>query len=223
MILHDDHQDTINRTAGGLARRYPEIGFEEIRQELYLAWYGKLQRYLPGYLDDEDAGERKLRAALRNAATLFCVTERATRSGYEADDLAWYSKGQLEALIPVALDPLGLLPQGQRFDSPGRSNADPAESGNLTAMVLDVRAALARLPVDSRELVALAVREDSDWERVARALGCTADAARMRYGRVVAQLQRKLGGARPMGVSGGRRAQSNSAAQALTSSDYGGE
>lgn len=78
----------------------------------------------------------------------WCETEKAAKSGYEFGDVAWYHPTLLAGLVPLALDS-GWNPATSSKDEPDdgqpRQAADAKFGGTLTAMVMDVRRAIARM------------------------------------------------------------------------------
>jgi hypothetical protein len=72
---------------------------------------------------------------LRGVATEHAEREKAVKSGYSPDDVAWYSKELLEdVLIPLALD--------DTFDGLTSSDQGSSQSLSLVTMVVDVRRAI---------------------------------------------------------------------------------
>jgi hypothetical protein len=133
---------------------------------------------------------------------------KAEKVGYSVDDIHWYSTTQIVALLPLALDDTfngfgspdydGDKPSG---DGP-RAKRNPAETGDLTAMVLDIRRAMKALDSWVLDAVILHQQGESPF-----------DAA-------VAEILHHLGG--PKDYVGRRRAMSNAQAQAKTGENYGG-
>jgi hypothetical protein len=73
--------------------------------------------------------------------------------GYDPSDQFFYTPSLVRELLPMALD--GPEPPAAGPVDPGRRGGDPAEAGNLQAMLLDVRRVYDRLPLND-QLTALA-------------------------------------------------------------------
>lgn len=77
--------------------------------------------------------------------------------GYDPADQFWYSRDLVEVLLPWAVD--GPEPPAAGPERGSRSQ-DPAEGGNMLAMIVDVRRALARLPAHHAHAMFGALQND---------------------------------------------------------------
>lgn len=64
--------------------------------------------------------------------------------GYDPDDQFFYTPGLVRELLPMALT--GPVPPARGLAEQSSTPGDPATGGNLQAMILDVRRALALRP-----------------------------------------------------------------------------
>ena len=148
----------------------------------------------------------------------FALHEKAARTGYDFEDVYFYSTGLLRELIPQALDRTLWVEPGVANETGKLSRtAKPEEGGNRVAMLCDVRSGLESGSEADKELLwttfGLCMPEDEH----AMVLGITVEALRTRIHRAVQRLQRRLGGPKPDGpYVGTRRAISNAQAQAIT-------
>jgi hypothetical protein len=84
--------------------------------------------------------------------------------GYDPDDQFWYSRKLVAELLPLAV--YGPEPPARGLtDSPG-GKGDPAEGGNMLAMILDVRRALSLMGAGRRAAIEGGVTAGQDTDAV---------------------------------------------------------
>lgn len=134
--------DEIDNVTSIILSRYSQyVSAEDVKQELYLYVLGDGKQQL---LKWRAAGEAKrIRLALIGVGKWFAETEKAAVTGYHISDVAWYAPKLLEELIPLATDPLfdGIFSESVNDGQPS-ARKDPAQTGTLLAMVMDVRRAI---------------------------------------------------------------------------------
>lgn len=198
-------------------RQFPMVEREDIVQELYL-WALSHEEKVNSWLDDGKRGERLLGKSLRRRARAYALNEKAAKTGYEIDDVYFYSTGLLRELVPEALDRETWSEPGTASETGKLSHTSrPAEGGNRVAMLCDVRASLEAGSEADKLLLWTHFGLRLDEDEHALVLGITVEALRTRLHRAVQRLQRRLGGPKPDGLyTGGRRAISNAQAIAQT-------
>lgn len=208
-MIEKDVDETIQRVASSLKKQYQMVERDDIVQELWV-------KYLS--TDTSHMNSKMVWSTLRRAGAAFCTKEKAAITGYDVDDLYYYSTGQIRELLPLVMDRTSWVQQGVVADL-GKisSTGDPALGNNRLAMICDVRSALEAGSDEDKHLLwttfGLCLPEDEH----ALSMGITEDALRMRVVRALQRLQRRLGGPRPQeNPTGHRRALSNAQAQALT-------
>jgi DNA-directed RNA polymerase specialized sigma24 family protein len=208
-VTERDIDDTIQRVTSSLKKQFHMVEREDIYQELWV-------KYLS--TDCTHMNHKMLWSTLRRAGVAFCTREKAEITGYDVDDLYYYSTGQLRELLPLVMDRESWTQAGVVADM-GKitGTSDPAHGNSRLAMICDVRSALEACSDQDKELLwtafGLAVSEPEH----ALSMGITEDAVRMRIVRALKRLQQRLGGPRPqMEYHGTRRALSNAQAQAVT-------
>ena len=186
----DDHLELVDEIARSVATRYNGYAkIDDLRQEAALWWYGKGQKYLPSYLEDEYLG--RLRVSLRRVCEMYARSEKAHISGYHPRDQYTYQPREVFDLIPVALDPDGLPSVGHQEGPAPHGNL--AEGGDVLAALVDVRRALDALPEADLHFLTLADDCSYDWERVAaRMAGGLPDSMRRRHARIAERMARWL-------------------------------
>lgn len=198
--VSDRYVDTAARRVATQYGRYL-VTFEDCKQEIYLWLYSQAgQRYVNQRLRKEKQQTTRIRYKLQSVAKTYAEKMKAEKVGYDPDDVHWYSTTQIVALMPLVLD--------DTFDGNGvpdydtervtdngpRAKKNPAELGDLNAMVMDVRMAISKLPAEA-ELILL----DSEPSEPA-------------YDSVIENILNILGG--PKDYVGRRRVMSNAEGQA---------
>lgn len=110
---------------------------DDVEQELRIYLLGDGRRHIQKWIDDGD--EFRVMRAMFGAARQFCEREKAAKSGYSFEDVAWYSPSKLATLIPLALNPGWDGLSGEGDDTAAFGSTDGREGGTLLAMVADVR------------------------------------------------------------------------------------
>lgn len=217
-----EFDDVIDSLAVSLHRQHKYVPISDLKQEMWTWWFDpKNVEARDRYLDEGNDGHAKLMASLRNVARSYCLLEQAHALGFEPEDYFFYSKKQIVSLLPYAINPeeLAFVASTEKV---ARSNSDPAEGGNLLAMVADVERVVRRLPREDRTFLALAIQYNYQWDDLGEFLGVKPHTAEVRYYRLVNRVHRRLGGSKPQGFEeyvGSRRVMSNARAIALTTTD----
>lgn len=161
---------------------------------------------LTDYLDPEqyspEQGTRLVAQSLRNEAKDYSLDIKAQAVGYKREDLYFYSKGEVKALLPAMFDPEKWHEPPQ---SEGRSTKSQAEGGGWIATLADISQAYKKLDVADKELLA-AFHQDG-WSNVlmAEAYGVTEQVMSYRHDRAIRRLLKVLGDTSPRPM----RAQTN--------------
>ena len=169
----------------------------DFSQELYL-WIVKNEDKVRGWLESEDLNEREanntLAKALRDTARTLAVEVKAQALGYERDDLHWYNKGELKALLPLMFndDAWHEPPQSE-----GRSAKAPSEGGNWIATLADVAQAYSKLDAKDQQLLRWFHKDDRSNQDLADDEGVTHQSMSERHDRAIGRLLRILGGTVP--------------------------
>lgn len=184
-------------------------------------------------------GERIVRSILNQEARNYAVKERAASSGHQPEDIMWYSRKRIKALLPDVFDYRDWQ-SAQQSGSDRRSSKPVNESGDRLAEIIDVSAAMQHLPSDRIELLQEFYSNGLSVEQVASLFGIEPDTARKRIDRAVASISNSLNDPRPTDPMEGvtyeqwltnqrfydtrgkfRKAVSNAAARKMTEGSYG--
>lgn len=177
--MRDDLEDLINTTAYRVYRRYRRwTEAADIRQEMWAYAVGLSDVRLSTI----EAGT--LRWRLHDAGEKYARREKATRSGYHADDEVYYGIRVIRELLPVAIDdePVVLRAVNEAERGAGKRAGTNVPLEYETA-VADLRKAYRGLP-EGRQTILREYAEGADVDE-------TLVTAALR------SMQRKLGGRRP--------------------------
>lgn len=137
----DDAARIIAHVADATAKKYAAFTTrDDIFQELWLYYVDNSKRFEKWRMSGQSGDTFRLMRGLFGKAKLYCETEKAVKSGYNIEDVYWYEPAQLANLVPLALNPRWDGLSGAEED-PGmpRGKSPASESGNLLAMVMDIR------------------------------------------------------------------------------------
>lgn len=146
MAIVDNQIDSYVRHAAKLiSGRYSRwVDQEDVLQEVWLYALGDGAKHIQTWREKNEM--HRVRLALAGAAKQFCEQEKAQKSGYHFEDVAWYSPEILADLVPLALDPHYDGITGETGDqSSRRKQTDGREGGTLMAMIADTRKALEKV------------------------------------------------------------------------------
>ena len=227
MIPAQEDMDLLRNVAVSVVKNYPQCDAEDVTQTLYLAWYEKYPK-IEAYLDMHvDARTALLVKVFRNVALDYCRREaneldKIHRS--RSDDAYYYSRKQITDMLPFVENPerwSSLAAHGPKAN--GKSNADPANGGDILAHYADLRTAWDCLSESDREVLRRKFVLQYEYAEIADATGSTEAVLRKRVERAVTRMQKRLGQDRRSEVHEGRRAVSNATAQVMTRRGYDGE
>lgn len=218
MVIEDvlEHfEDDIRVEAAKAAHRF-QVSFLDVRQEIVAALTARADDLTEQDLDSSTA-QRMVRRRCEDAARSYGEREKAARGGYEVSDLYFYSKPQIEDLLPYVFDAPTLTRGG---DAPVGVTPNHSEGNNLLAMVADIQSACHAL-CDAHELAFLyTATRGYSWAWVGDVHDINEKSASQKYRRLVARIQRHLGGRKPQPTR--RRVMSNATAVAITGREYDG-
>lgn len=176
------------------------VTFEDCKQEMYVWLYGDGKAWVEKRLAKSPQQIGRIRWKLRSVAKRYAEKMKAEKVGYDPDDIHWYTSTQIVALMPLVLDETfagtgvpDYEDDSSRTEGP-RVKKNPAELGDLQAMVLDIRRALDALP----EWVYLVVMMQQPGDEL--------------YDQAIGAILQQLGG--PRDCVGSRKVMSNAEAQA---------
>lgn len=184
-----------------------------------LVWAVKNRDKVEQWLNEGKVGRAKLNTALYRACQRAVSKERTRTTGALPGDSYYYTPEVLKDLLPETY-----TYDGWDYSSPAPRDGKithtkaPSEGNNWLAMLVDVKWAVAGLPPDDQEVLALTFRDGMSARQAGEFLDVTDDTVRNRVDRALDRLSDRLGGLPPW-WAGGRRAKSNAQAQSETRSN----
>jgi RNA polymerase sigma factor (sigma-70 family) len=179
---------------------------DDVKQEC-LQWAMARAGYINSQLSVEDTDERrhneqKIAWQMSRAAERYCRKEKATKSGYQLADEAFYQTAMLGQLLPFVIASVidgTVLEQAQEMirDGQPKGSSSPAEGGNLLAMLLDIKKCYLKLDDDDKQILMLRYHENLTLERIGEVLGCHRSSADRRCHHALRELNNELGGSSP--------------------------
>jgi hypothetical protein len=165
------------------------VDLEDLRSTAMVWWFGKGQRYLPEYLEDEN--HVRLRRSIWRFVARFAQAEKAAKVGYFPTDQYRYTPIEVAALLGAALDPDMQLGSAPPSDGP-KAHGNLAEGGDILAALVDVRRAVEALTEDDIQFLQLVDDVRGDHDRAGELLAIQPDSVRRRYTRVIERMCRWL-------------------------------
>ena len=193
--------------AGTIYRRYKtHVERDDIKQEI-LAWALTRNMYLALELSEVDTDKRKhneqrIAWQMRRVAERYARKEKASKSGYQISDEAYYESATVGQLLPFVIASVldgTVLEQAQQMvqDGQPKGKSSPAEGGNLLAMLIDMKQAYLKLEVEDQTLLRLRHHDSFTLQQIAQLLECAISTADRRCANSLRKLIDNLGGASP--------------------------
>jgi len=205
--IHPSIYDIAPSVASVVHKRYNQwVEREDVLQECY-SWAISRTGWIKNELDVEDTKQRihnEKRVAwqmLRNAER-YCRKEKATKSGYNITDEAYYESATLGQLLPFVIASVvdgTVLEQAQEMirDGQPKGSSSPSEGGNLLAALLDIKKCFIKLEEYYKKLLTYRYYDNYTLAQVAQVLECAVSTADRRVSNSMRKLQDLLGGVSP--------------------------
>ena len=146
--------------------------------------------------------EQRIAWQMRRVAERYARKEKASKSGYQTNDEAYYESATLGQLLPFVIASIidgTVLEQAQEMINDGqpKGSSSPAEGGNLLAVLIDIKKGYLELDATTQQVLTLRYHENFTLAQIAGVLGCATSTAERRCLVAVRKLQDKLGGLSP--------------------------
>ena len=205
--LHPIVYDLAPSVAGTIYRRYNKyVERDDIKQEC-LAWAMTRSAYITEQLLEENEerrrhNEQRIAWQMRRAAERYARKEKASKSGYQTQDEAYYESATIGQLLPFVIASVldgTVLEQAQQMvqDGQPKGKSSPAEGGNLLAMLIDMKKAYLELEAEDQMLLRLRHHESLTLQQIAGQLECAVSTADRRCNASLRKLIDNLGGQSP--------------------------
>jgi len=205
--LHPVVYDLVPSVAGTIYRRYKNyVERDDIKQEC-MAWAMTRNAYITEQLNEPNEERRKhneqrIAYQMRRVAERYARKEKASKSGYQTTDEAYYESAGIGQLLPFVIASVidgTVLEQVQQMvqDGQPKGKSSPAEGGNLLATLIDIKRAYLQLDVDEQKLLRLRHHESFTLQQIAQVMECAVSTADRRCNNAMRKLIEQLGGQSP--------------------------
>jgi DNA-directed RNA polymerase specialized sigma24 family protein len=188
-------------------RRYKNyVEKDDIKQEC-VAWAIGRTAYINeqmSELDDEKRKHNESRIAfqMRRAAERYARKEKASKSGYQTTDEAYYKSAELGQLLPYVIASVvdgTVLEQIQQMiqDGQPKGKSSPSEGGNLLATLIDIKRCFLKLDIEDQNILRLRHFDSLTLKDIAAQMECAVSTADRRCQHSLRRLIELLGGPSP--------------------------
>ena len=205
--LHPVIYDLVPSVARTIYRRYKAyVEFDDIKQEC-MAW---AMTRIPDHTEDlmepieakRKHNEQRIAYQMRRVAERYARKEKASKSGYQIIDEAYYDPVKLGQLLPFVIASVidgTVLEQVQQMIQDGlpKGKSSPAEGGNLLVSLIDIKRGYLKLEADDQALLRMRHHENYTLQQIAQVLECATSTADRRCGNALNRLKDLLGGPSP--------------------------
>lgn len=190
--FHDELEPLVKRAAESTVRKWPSyVSTEDVQQEIWLWAYTKQSSIetalkVPGW-------EAKVYSTMLKVASTSAAKEDRATNGYSKEDTYIYSVAVLETLLESCFTYEDWQSFGTFGDGQPRAKGQVNETGDVMAMLSDVKAGIAELKAEYREVLFRHYALPGSEEVKAEQIGITRSAFSNRKRRAVKALQAALG------------------------------
>lgn len=198
--LIEEYSGMVNQIVSEYHRKYPMVEKSDIEQTLWL-WFAEHPNKIRDWqkMESRKDSDKMFARSLRNAAYDLCLKEKAQKEGYSYEDVFWYRKEFVKAMIPAILSDNWKKIE-TALSTTGRSTKSLSESDDWMAHASDVRRAYSMLDDKEKKLIFLFYGEDIDSTELHEQVlpeKSTSRAAAMQANRALNKMVRYLGGYPP--------------------------
>jgi DNA-directed RNA polymerase specialized sigma24 family protein len=205
--LHPVVYDLVPSVAGTIYRRYKNyVERDDIKQEC-MAWAMTRTAYITEQLNEPNEerrrhNEQRIAYQMRRVAERYARKEKASKSGYQTTDEAYYESASIGQLLPFVIASVidgTVLEQVQQMvqDGQPKGKSSPAEGGNLLATLIDIKRGYLQLDADEQKLLRLRHHESFTLQQIAQVMECAVSTADRRCNNAMRKLIEQLGGQSP--------------------------
>ena len=146
--------------------------------------------------------EKKVAWQIRRAIERYARKEKASKSGSQIGDEAYYDTVTIAQLLPFVIKSFvndTALEQSQVLVNDGtpKKPSAPAEGGNLLAMLVDIKKAYELLAKEEQEILRLRYYDNLTLQVIGEYLECHLSTAERRCNNALRKLQDHIGGNSP--------------------------
>jgi len=215
----------VRDVARSVSSAFPQYVTSEDTEGHLWVWVYEKRTQIQKAVEDGPEWEPKIASTLRKVASDYCAREKAAVEGYSVDDLYRYTIPKIKSLLPDVFDYTDWQTFGLTGDGQPSSKPLANRTGDRMVELIDVKAAVKRLPPDTKELLYLVHVMAYTTENLAEHFDVSHEAAKKRAQRAYGAVQRELGRREPGDVPGPadrRTVRSNAAWRASQGAQYEG-
>lgn len=183
----------VRDVARSVSSSFPQYVTSEDTEGHLWVWVYEKKAQIQKAVEDGPEWEAKIASTLRKVASDYCAREKAAVEGYSVEDLYRYSIPKIKSLLPDVFDYSDWQSFGLSGDGQPSSKPLANRTGDRMVELIDVKAAVQRLPADTKELLYLVHVMNYTTENVADHFGITHEAGKKRAQRAYGAVQRALG------------------------------
>ena len=223
--FHDLIEPLVERAARNTVRKWPSyVTVDDVAQEIWLWAYGR-QKSIMNVMR-QDAWEAKVYSTMLKAASTAAHKEDRAVNDYSEDDTYTYSREVIKTLLDSAFNYNDWQSFSTFGDGQPHAKGQVNETGDLMAMLSDVKAALAEIKEQYRDVLYLRHCMQYSFERIGETVGITKQGAEQRHSAALNALRDRLGRVPLSDLQGGwderRDVISNAEARAISDRQYEG-
>lgn len=223
--FHDELTPLVERAASATAGKWPSyVSSEDVAQELWL-WVYENQNSVETARKAGD-WEAKVYSTMLKVASSAASKEDGQTNGYSKEDTYVYSVAVIETLLESVFEYEDWQSFGTFGDGQPHAKGQVNETGDMTAMLADVKAAMAEIKKEYREVLYRRHYLPGEDQQHADEMGITRNAFSSRHRRAIKALQGALGRVSLSDLQGGwdnrREALGNEHARVITDRQYEG-
>ena len=205
--LHPSLQDIIPSVVTTILRRYRTyVEKGDLMQEAWAFALAKVDLFNEQLSVESEIqqkwNEKKVAWQIRRNLERYARKEKASKSGYQINDEAYYDSVTIGQLLPFVIKSFvndTALEQSQILINDGtpRKPSAPAEGGNLLAMLVDIKKAYEMLDKEDQKILALRYHENHTLQLIAEYLEVAISTADRKCSQALRRLQNNIGGDSP--------------------------
>lgn len=207
--LHPSLDDLVPSVVTTIHRRfraYTERG--DLLQEAWAFVISRAEHFNEVLSEENEVqrkwNEKKIAWQIRRALERYARKEKASKSGYQLNDEAYYDTVTIAQLLPFVIKSFiseTALEQSQILINDGtpRKPSAPAEGGNLLAMLVDIKKAYEKLDKYDQDILRLRYHDNLTLQIISEYLECAISTVDRRCTQALRKLQNNIGGDSPWG------------------------
>lgn len=206
-LLPDSIHDIVSSVSSVITRRFKAyVERDDVIQECY-AWAipradSIRNQFLEENKDKLQQNEKRVAWQMLRNAERYARKEKATKSGYQIGDEAYYETytiAQLLQFVLKAIETNQPFEHGQQIVDDGlpKRPSAPAESGNLIVMLIDIKKAYLLLEEEDKMLLRQRYLYEMTLKQMAAPYGCSISTVDRWCENALRKLQDNIGGVSP--------------------------